>query len=219
MGLFCRRCCGTKRSPPTSACNCNAAGSPNRGGSTAAIVAGFAGLSAAEIVQRLDAAGIANARVNDMHGLWAHPQLQARDRWREVDTPQGPVPALLPPAGSDTFAPRMDAVPALGEHNRAILTGAGYDKGTIARFAELPERCEPDRGYREIGRAEDSATHLISQRGSICEHAVLALSSEQSALCPLAVMDHSHCAQSGESAWPQSSLSQKLLNLLAVSSV
>ena len=108
----------------------------NREALTAAIVAGFAGLSAAEVVARLDAAGIANARVNDMHGLWAHPQLRARDRWREVDTPAGPVPALLPPAGTDAFAARMGAVPALGEHSRAILGELGYDEGAIARLVE-----------------------------------------------------------------------------------
>ena len=103
---------------------------------TAAIVAGFARLSAAEVVARLDATGIANARVNDMQGLWAHPQLRARDRWREVDTPKGPVLALLPPAGSDAFAARMGAVPALDEHSRAILGELGYDKDTVARLVE-----------------------------------------------------------------------------------
>jgi crotonobetainyl-CoA:carnitine CoA-transferase CaiB-like acyl-CoA transferase len=108
----------------------------NREALTTAIVTCFAGLSAAEVVDRLDAAGIANARVNDMHGLWAHPQLRARDRWREVDTPKGPVPALLPPASSDTFPARMDAVPALGEHSQAILGELGYDEGTIVRLVE-----------------------------------------------------------------------------------
>ena len=111
-------------------------GAPDREALTAAIVAGFAGLSAAEVAARLDAAGIANARVNDMRGLWAHPQLRARDRWREVDTPAGPVPALLPPAGTDAFAARMGAVPALGEHSRAILGELGYDEGAIARLVE-----------------------------------------------------------------------------------
>src|SRR3954447_6356294 len=97
----------------------------NREALTGLIVEGFAGLTAAEVVARLDAAGIANARVNDMHEVWAHPQLRARDRWHEVDTPKGPVPALLPPAGWAAFAARMGAVPALGEHSRAILGSSG----------------------------------------------------------------------------------------------
>ena len=61
------------------------------------IVEAFAALTAEQVIARLDEAQIANARINDMHDVWAHPQLQARERWTEVDTPAGPVPALLPP--------------------------------------------------------------------------------------------------------------------------
>ena len=100
------------------------------------IAAAFAPLTTAQVTQRLDAAGIANARVRDMRGLWEHPQLAARDRWQTVGSPAGPLPALLPPAGSDAFAPRMDAVPALGEHTGAILTELGYDGPEIARLRE-----------------------------------------------------------------------------------
>lgn len=75
-----------------------------------------------QILERLDAAGIANANFNDMAGLWAHPQLAARDRWRVVDTPVGQVPALLPPGQTDA---RMDAVPGLGDHTSAILAEIG----------------------------------------------------------------------------------------------
>ena len=88
--------------------------------------AGFAGLTAAQVVERLDVAGIANARVNDMADLWAHPQLQARERWRTVGTPAGEVPALLPPGVSSAFEPRMDPVPAVGQHNAAILAELGW---------------------------------------------------------------------------------------------
>ena len=83
-------------------------------------------LDADEVVARLERAGIANARVNDMQALWDHPQLQARQRWTTVDSPAGALPALKPPASNSTFAARMDAVPALGEHTDAILAALGY---------------------------------------------------------------------------------------------
>ena len=80
----------------------------------------------------LEQAGIANAQVNTMAEVWAHPQLKARDRWRDVDTPAGPIPALLPPGSWQHAAPRMDAVPALGEHTDAILGQQGYSAERIA---------------------------------------------------------------------------------------
>ncbi len=98
------------------------------------IVDAFAVLDAAEVLRRLDAAQIANAQVNDMHGVWAHPQLAARKRWTEVNTPAGAVPALLPPGSSPAAPPRMAAVPALGEHTEQILNALGYP---AARIAEL----------------------------------------------------------------------------------
>ncbi len=89
-------------------------------------------LPSAQVLARLDAAQIANASVNDMAGLWAHPQLAARDRWRQVATPGGAIPALLPPGVNSSFEPRMDPVPAVGQHTEAILrelgrTGADID--------------------------------------------------------------------------------------------
>ncbi|QPN29683.1 CaiB/BaiF CoA-transferase family protein [Diaphorobacter sp. JS3051] len=92
----------------------------------ALILQEFSTLSAAQVVERLDQAGIANARVNDMADLWAHPQLQARQRWRTVGTPAGEVPALLPPGVNSAFDYRMDQVPAVGQHNAAILAGLGW---------------------------------------------------------------------------------------------
>ncbi|QID17932.1 CoA transferase [Nitrogeniibacter mangrovi] len=90
------------------------------------IIDAFAELSAAQVVERLDAAQIANAQVNDMHAVWAHPQLKARKRWREVQTSVGTVPALLPPGSWEQGDPRMDPVPALGAHSAAILAELGY---------------------------------------------------------------------------------------------
>jgi crotonobetainyl-CoA:carnitine CoA-transferase CaiB-like acyl-CoA transferase len=87
----------------------------------------FSRLSTVEVETRLDAAQIANGRMNDMAGLWAHPQLRARDRWRNVATPRGEIPALLPPGRSSSYEPRMDAIPAPGEHTQAILREFGID--------------------------------------------------------------------------------------------
>ncbi len=85
----------------------------------------FAGSTAEEVIGLLDTAGVANARVNDMKQVWNHPQLQARNRWTSVETPGGPIPALLPPGQSAADNPRMDAVPSVGQHNEAILRELG----------------------------------------------------------------------------------------------
>ena len=84
------------------------------------------------MIERLDEAQIANARMNDMHDVWQHPQLQARGRWTEVGTPTGPIPALLPPGDTDAFTPRMDAVPALGQHTDSILGELGWNATQVA---------------------------------------------------------------------------------------
>jgi len=94
------------------------------------IVDAFAASTAPQVLERLEAAKIANARVNTMHDVWQHPQLAARGRWREVGTSAGPVPALLPP-GSWDVEPRMDPVPALGEHTDDVLVELGYDAREI----------------------------------------------------------------------------------------
>ncbi len=95
------------------------------------ILQAFAPMTAEQVAARLEAAGIANAQVNSMQEVWAHPQLAARQRWSEVVTPAGPVPALLPPGSWQHGAPRMDAVPALGEHTEAILHSMGYNAAQL----------------------------------------------------------------------------------------
>ena len=96
------------------------------------IVDAFRDLDAQQVVARLQDAQIANARVNTMQQVWEHPQLRARARWREIGSPVGPLPALLPPGNWDDADPRMDPVPALGEHTDAILAEMGLDAQAIA---------------------------------------------------------------------------------------
>jgi itaconate CoA-transferase len=100
------------------------------------IHATFSTLSADEVIARLDGAQIANAHVNDMHGVWKHPQLSARQRWTNIESPSGTLPALLPPGRSNAFTPRMDGVPALGEHSERILAELGYAQNDIARLRD-----------------------------------------------------------------------------------
>ncbi|WP_110675562.1 CaiB/BaiF CoA-transferase family protein [Salinicola sp. RZ23] len=114
----------------------NAKRSQHRDALRAIIEAAFAELSAAQVIARLDAAQIANAHVNTMADVWQHPQLAARDAWREVASPSGPLPALLPPGRNSAYTARMAAVPALGEHTDAILAGLGYDAEMLATLRE-----------------------------------------------------------------------------------
>lgn len=110
----------------------NSARSQARGELRALIVAAFAGMTAAQVIERLDSAGIANAQMRDMHDVWNHPQLAARERWRTIGTPGGDVQALLPPGMPDSFDAPMGPVPAVGEHTDAILHELGYDAPRIA---------------------------------------------------------------------------------------
>jgi len=81
-------------------------------------------LTTAEALSRLERAGIATAQVRDMAGLWAHPQLAARGRWQQIDTPTGAMPALTPVSGQ-SWKPQMAPVPSLGEHTQQILEEFG----------------------------------------------------------------------------------------------
>ncbi len=95
----------------------------------------FARLSAAQVVERLEAADIANARLNSMQEFWTHPQLAARKRWRKIGSPAGELDALAPPFNIDGMEPRMDPIPAVGAHTRAILAELGYPAAEIDRLA------------------------------------------------------------------------------------
>jgi itaconate CoA-transferase len=107
----------------------------NRASLQAEIERVFAQLTAPQCVERLERAEIANARLNSMREFWDHPQSAARARWREVQTPAGPVRAMKPPFNLDACEPRMDAVPALGAHTRRILEEIGYATPEIERLS------------------------------------------------------------------------------------
>ncbi|HEY5299652.1 MAG TPA: CoA transferase, partial [Acetobacteraceae bacterium] len=103
---------------------------------TAEIEAFFADKTALDVVALLDAAGIANGRLNDARDLWDHPQLAARDRWREIDSPVGPLRAMLPPVTFTDTEAAMGDVPALGQHTDAVLGELGYGPADIAAMRE-----------------------------------------------------------------------------------
>jgi itaconate CoA-transferase len=112
----------------------NSKRSAERGILHSIIVEIFAALSAEQVIARLEIARIANARMNDMHDVWDHPQLRARARWSQIATPAGTIPALLPPGTTDYFSPRMGSVPALGQDTDSILTELGWRPADVERL-------------------------------------------------------------------------------------
>jgi itaconate CoA-transferase len=94
----------------------------------------FAGSPAADVIRRLDTAQIASARMNTMREFVAHPQLSARSRWREIESPVGPIPALLPPTDLEGATAVMGAVPDLGQHSESILLELGFTREDIDRW-------------------------------------------------------------------------------------
>jgi itaconate CoA-transferase len=85
----------------------------------------FKGADAETWLDRLQAAGIANAKVNDMASLWDHPQLKARNRWSEVETSVGSIPTLKPAGTADGVEAKMDPIPDVDQHGEAILKEFG----------------------------------------------------------------------------------------------
>jgi itaconate CoA-transferase len=96
----------------------------------------FQGSTADEIVEQLDAAQIANARMNTVQEFVDHPQLTARERWREVSSPVGPLRALIPPVTMQGVESFMGSIPDVGEHTDAILAELGYDEGATAALRQ-----------------------------------------------------------------------------------
>lgn len=94
----------------------------------------FSKLTSEQLIVRLEKAQIANAHLNDMEGLWKHEQLKARNRWTEIDTPNGAIAALLPPGLNDSYDYRMGPIPAVGEHTDSILKELGMTESEIANM-------------------------------------------------------------------------------------
>ncbi|GAA1202139.1 CaiB/BaiF CoA transferase family protein [Prauserella alba] len=128
--LFCERFLGRAELADHPQYATNADRNAHRDALGAIVAERFAELSSDAAIALLSEIPVANARVNSVSEVWNHPQLAARGRWHEVPTPAGPVASPAPPGLTDP-APRMDPVPALGEHTREILTGLGLSGDEI----------------------------------------------------------------------------------------
>ncbi len=130
--LFCDKVLRQPELATDARFDANARRNENRAALEAIILAAFGALDADQVIARLDEAQIANAHVNGVGELWSHPQLRARGRFRAVASPVGQLQALLPPGRNDSFDPRMEAIPAVGEHTEAILRELGRNDADIA---------------------------------------------------------------------------------------
>lgn len=133
---FCELVLGRPELASDSRFSSNSKRSAARAELTAIIENVFASLSADQVIEKLEAAQIANAQMNTLHDVWRHPQLEARRRWVEIDSPVGALPALLPPTARTPEEVRMDPVPALGEHTEALLGELGFEAAAIAKLRE-----------------------------------------------------------------------------------
>ncbi|HZQ73791.1 MAG TPA: CaiB/BaiF CoA-transferase family protein [Burkholderiales bacterium] len=135
FGRFCDIVLGRKSLKDDARFSTGPARQKNRAAMHAEIERAFAGITASELVGKLEAAGIANARLNDMKEFRAHPQLAARGRWAKVASPAGELELFKPPFNFEDVEPAMGPVPALGEHTNAILQELGYSAADAKRLA------------------------------------------------------------------------------------
>jgi itaconate CoA-transferase len=129
--LFCDKVLGAPQLALDARFASNAERNRNRQALGTIVQERLAQFSASDLIAMLDAATIANASVNTVHGLREHAQLRARDRWTEVASPAGPLSLLRPPPLNDSYEPAMSAIPALGEHTGSVLAWLGYSAPEI----------------------------------------------------------------------------------------
>jgi len=132
--VFCEKVLLTPQLADDPAYASNSKRVQNREQLAALIKQAFSTMNIEQVTLRLEEAQIANARVNEMKDVWAHPQLAARNRWVEVDSPVGKLPALIPPGTNSAFKAKMQAIPALGEHTQAILAEVGLSASQIKQL-------------------------------------------------------------------------------------
>jgi itaconate CoA-transferase len=134
--LFCKETLQMPELATDQRFSSNVSRNANRATLRAIIEQVLASLTTEQVIERLERANIGNATMNTMNDVWSHPQLKARERWTEVGSPVGSIPAMLPPGVNDSFEYRMDPIPALGEHTNAILGELGYANNDIQRLRE-----------------------------------------------------------------------------------
>lgn len=132
--VFCRDVIEQESLAADDRFNTNSLRSQNREQLREIIQQVFAGLTEAQLSNKLNAAQIAYANINDMHGVWNHPQLKALHRLVQLETPEGPVSSFKPPGNNSSFKPALGPVPATGEHTREILQELGFDGSEIEEF-------------------------------------------------------------------------------------
>jgi itaconate CoA-transferase len=129
---FCEKVLGQPALATDDRYNSNSKRAARRAEVTALVDKVFLNLTTQQVIEKLDSAGIANARINTPEEVWSHQQLKARNRWREMDSPKGKLPVLLPPATHDSFDARIGGVPEVGEHTEGILREIGLSDAEIA---------------------------------------------------------------------------------------
>ena len=123
---FCEEVLGRERMAEDDRFDKNSRRVENRAELHAEIEEVFSSLSSEEAIERLEGAGVANARMRTVRQFLDHPQLEARDRWREFGSPVGSLRGLLPPATLAGTEPVMASIPQVGEHNEKLLAELGY---------------------------------------------------------------------------------------------
>ena len=123
---FCEEVLGRERMAEDDRFDKNSRRVENRAELYAEIEEVFSSLSSEEAIERLEGAGVANARMRTVRQFLDHPQLEARNRWREFGSPVGSLRGLLPPAILDGAEPVMTPIPEVGEHNDKLLAELGY---------------------------------------------------------------------------------------------